>query len=145
MLSKFYIRHLYLTGFDPTWVHWYRPRIDANDLTYTFAKSEMILTELYTHRGRVTHICVSKIIIIGLDNGLSPGQRQAIIWTNVGLLLIGPLGINFSEILIEMNKFLFNKMHLKMSSAKWRLFRLVLNGLTNEASVAPLHLSRNRK
>ena len=46
-------------------------------------------------------ICVSKLTIIGPDNGLSPGQRQSIIWTNAGILLIGPLGINFSEILIE--------------------------------------------
>ena len=54
-----------------------------------------------THWGRVTHICVNKLTIIGSDNGLSPGRRQAIIWTNAGLLLIGPLGTNFSEILIE--------------------------------------------
>ena len=32
-----------------------------------------------THWGRVTHICVSKLSILGSDNGLSPGQRQAII------------------------------------------------------------------
>ena len=42
-----------------------------------------------THWIRVTHICVSKIIIIGSDNGLSPGWRQAIIWPNAGILLIG--------------------------------------------------------
>ena len=54
-----------------------------------------------THWGRVTHICVSDLTIIGSDNGLSPGRRQAIIWTNVWILLIGPLGTNFSEILIE--------------------------------------------
>ena len=56
-----------------------------------------------THWGRVTHICVSKIIIISSDNGLLPGRRQAIIWTHAEILLIGPLGINFSEILIEIN------------------------------------------
>ena len=39
---------------------------------------------LLTHWGQVTHICVSKLTIIGSDNGLSPGQRQAIIWTNDG-------------------------------------------------------------
>ena len=49
----------------------------------------------------MTHICVSKLTIIGSNNGLSPGRRQAIIWTNAGILLIGPLGTNFSEILIE--------------------------------------------
>ena len=75
-----------------------------------------------THWGRVTHICVSKLTIIGSDNGLSPGRRQAIIWTNDGFLLIGPLGTNFSEILIEINTFSFKKMHLKMSSGKWRPF-----------------------
>ena len=29
--------------------------------------------------GRVTHICVANPIIIGSDNGLSPGRRQAIV------------------------------------------------------------------
>ena len=53
------------------------------------------------HWGRVTHICVGNLTIIGPDNGLSPGRRQAIIWTNDWILLIGPLGTNFSEILIE--------------------------------------------
>ena len=72
---------------------------------------------------------LGEIIIIGSDNGLSPGRRQAIIWTNAGILLIGPLRIKFSEILIEINTFLFNKMHLKMSSAKLRLFRLGPNVL----------------
>ena len=54
-----------------------------------------------THWGWVTHICVGKLTIIGSDNGLSPGRRQAIIWTNPGILLIGPLETKFSEILIE--------------------------------------------
>ena len=56
-----------------------------------------------TYWGRVTHIhvCVSTITVIGSNNGLSPGRRQAIIWTNARILLIGPLGTNFSEILIE--------------------------------------------
>ena len=51
-----------------------------------------------THWGRVTHICVSKLTIIDSDNGLSPGRRQAIIWTNAGILLIRPSGTNFSKI-----------------------------------------------
>ena len=82
-----------------------------------------------THWGRVAHICVSKLTIIGTDNGLSPGRRQAIIWTNAGILLIGPLGTNFSEILIEILTFSFTKMRLKVSSAKWRPFCLGLNEL----------------
>ena len=83
-----------------------------------------------THWGLVTHICVAKLTIIDSDNGLSPGRRQAIIWTNAGILLIGPLGTNFNEILIGIQTFSFKKMHLKMSSAKWRLFCLGLNVLT---------------
>ena len=75
-----------------------------------------------THWGRVMHICVSKLTIIGSDNDLSPGRRQAIIWTNAGILLMWPLWINFSGILIEINTSSFKKMHLKMSSAKWRPF-----------------------
>ena len=77
---------------------------------------------LLTHWGRATQICVGKLTTIGSDNGLSPGQRQAIIWTIAGILLIWPLGTNFSEILIGIQTFLFKKMHLKMSSAKWRPF-----------------------
>ena len=84
---------------------------------------------LLTHWDRVTHICVSKLTTIGLDNGLSPGWRQAIICTNAGIMLIRTLGTNFSEILCEIHSFPFSKMHLKMSSAKWRLFGLGLNEL----------------
>ena len=62
---------------------------------------QSIWSSLLTHWGRVTHICVNKPTTIGSDNGLSPGRRQAIIRTNAGILLIGPLGTNFSEILIE--------------------------------------------
>ena len=80
-----------------------------------------------THWDRVTHICVNKLTIIGSDNGLSPGRRQAIIWTNAGISLIGPLGTNFSEILIEIETFSLKKMHLKMSSGKWRPSCLGLN------------------
>ena len=83
-----------------------------------------------THWGRATHICFSKLAIIGSDNGLSPGRRQAIIWTNAGILLIGFLGTNFNEILIGIQAFSFKKMHLKLSSAKWRPFCLGLNVLT---------------
>ena len=50
-----------------------------------------IFTYAYlTHWDRVTYICVSKLTIIGSDNGLSPGQHQVIIWTNAGILLMDP-------------------------------------------------------
>ena len=87
------------------------------------------LSHCLSHWGRVTHKCVSKLTIIGSDNGLSPNQRQAIIWTNAGILLIRPIGTNFSEILIEIHIFSFKKMHLKMSSGKGRPFCLGLNML----------------
>ena len=82
-----------------------------------------------THWGRVTHICVSNLTVIASDNGLSPGRRQAIIWTNAGMLVIGPLGTNFSEILTEIITFSFKKVYLKLSLAKWRPFCLGLNVL----------------
>ena len=82
-----------------------------------------------THWGRVTHICVSKLTIIVSDNGLSPGRRQAIIWTKAGILLIGPLGTNFSEIWIKNITFHFKKMRSKVSSGKRRPFCLGLNVL----------------
>ena len=46
-------------------------------------------------------------------------------------MLIGPLGTNFSEILIGVQTFSSKKMHLKMPSAKWRPFCLGLNVLTH--------------
>ena len=79
----------------------------------------------------MTHICVNKLTIIGSDNGFSPDRRQAIIWTNAGILLIGTLGTTFGEILIEILTFSFKKMRLKVSSAKRRPFCLGLNELIN--------------
>ena len=86
-----------------------------------------------THWGRVTHICVNKLTTIGSDNGLLPGRRQAIIWNNVGILLIGHLGTNFSENQIKILTFSFKKIRLKMSSAKWWPFCLGLNVLSMAA------------
>ena len=69
---------------------------------------------ILTHWGRVTHICVNKLTIIGWDNGLFPGR-----W---------PFGTNFIEFLIAIHTFSFQKMCLKMSSGKWRPFCLVFLG-----------------
>ena len=62
-----------------------------------------------TYWGRVTHICVSKLTTICSDNDLSPGRRQAIIWTSFKILLIGPTATNFSEILIKILTLTFKK------------------------------------
>ena len=104
---------------------------------------------MLTHWGRVTHIYVGNFIIIGSDNGFSPGRCQAIIWTNAGILLIGPLGTNFSEILIEIHIFSFKKMYLKWSSAKWRLGLDVLQWIAfamfNAIRVSNLSLLKKRQ
>ena len=68
--------------------------------------------QVLAHWGRVMHIRVGNLTIIGSDNGLAPGRRQAIIWTSAVILLIVPLGTNFSEISIEIIKFPFKKMRL---------------------------------
>ena len=66
---------------------------------------------LLTHWGRVTHIYVGKLAIIGSDYGLSPCPRQAIVWNNDGILLTGPLGTDLlncdrnSSIFIYKNAF----------------------------------------
>ena len=84
-----------------------------------FCKYSLVLT----HWGQVTHICISKLTSIGSNNGLAPGRH----WTSAGILFIHTLGTNFSEILSEIHTFSFNKIHLKMSSGKWRSFCLSLN------------------
>ena len=83
---KFWDISLKLEQTRSTWTH------------YPLGNSPIVLT----HWGRVTRICIGKLTDIRSDNGLSPDRRQAIIWTNAGIFLIGPLGTNFCEILIEM-------------------------------------------
>ena len=96
--------------------------------TVVVPKYEMPWRSL-THWDRVTHICVAYLTIIASDNGLSPSRRQAFISTSAGILLIGSLGTNFNEILIEIHIFSINKINLKMSSGKCRPFCLGLNEL----------------
>ena len=51
----------------------------------------MLIEVLFKHWGRVTHICVGDLTIIDSENGFSLDRRQAIFWTNAGILLTGPL------------------------------------------------------
>ena len=95
---------------------------------HTEANSSRDTIWTLTHWGRVTHICVSKLTIIGSHNGLSPDRRHAIIWTKAGIL---SSGTNFGEILIEIDVFSFQKMHLKMSSVICRPFCPGRNVLIN--------------
>ena len=85
---------------------------------------------ILTHSSRVTQICVSKLTTI------LPVWRQWIIWTNAVILSIGSPATNFNEILIEIHTFSFEKIHLKMSSEKWRPFCLGLNVLR----YGPMHV-----
>ena len=78
------------------------------------AAGRVVLLQLLTHWGRVTHICVSKLTWPAPSHYLN--QWWIIVnWT---------LGTNFSEILIEILIFSFKKMRLKVSSAKRRPFCL---------------------
>ena len=101
------------------------------------AVSVLTANDMLSQWGRVTHICVGNLTIIGSDNGLSPGRHQVITWTSVGILLIGPLGTNFSEMLVEIHTFSFKKIHLKMLFGKWQPFCLGLNVLTLELQMVP--------
>ena len=67
----------WLTGIFQTWhlIGWQH--------SYQSIKSH-VRKSLFIHWGRATHMCV----IIGSDIGLSPDRRQAIIWSNAGILLI---------------------------------------------------------
>ena len=79
-----------------------------------FGCYEVMYLWVLTHWGRVTRICIGNLTLIGSDNGLSPDRRQAIIWTNARILLIGPLGTNFSENWIEILTYSFKKMRLNV-------------------------------
>ena len=79
---------------------WYRHRnVNHNHVSSVDLQPWKKIKRPLTHWGRVMHICIGSLTIIDSDNGLSPGQCQAIIWTNAGILLVGFLGTNFIEIL----------------------------------------------
>ena len=71
-----------------------------------------------------------RLTIVGSDNGLSPGRRQVIFWTNAWILLIEPLGTNFSAILIEILTFSFKKMHILRNGGHFVLASMCWNILT---------------
>ena len=71
-----------------------------------------------THWGRVTHICVGNLTIIGSDNGLSPSHYLNQCWNIVNWTLRNKLQWNSNR----NSKFSFKKTHLKMSPGKWRPF-----------------------
>ena len=93
------------------------------------------LSFVLTHWGQVTHICVSKLTIIGSNDGLSPSLRKTIIWTSAGILLIWIAGTNLSEILIDIHISSFKIMRLKISSVIYRSFCLGLNVLSHRRAI----------
>ena len=64
------------------------------------------------------HLYMIKKIYSPFYQTYTPVRRQAITWTYAGLLSIGLLGTNFSEIWIWILSFSFKKMHSKLSSVK---------------------------
>ena len=58
--------------------------------------------------------------MFGSDNGLAPGRRQAIIWSNAGILVIGPLWTNFSEMLIEY-MYIFIYIYIYIRKSIWKV------------------------
>ena len=92
--------------------------------TLTQSFSHYRITPSITHSSSLW--CLSNRVLVFVfaysDNGLDLSRHQAIIWTSVEILLISPLGTNFSETLIERRISSFNaqgiQMHSKMSSAK---------------------------
>ena len=76
-----------------------------------------------THWERVIHLRVVNLTIIGTDNGLLPDQHQAITWTNAEILLIGPLGTNFSEVLIKIHIH-FHSRKCMMASSHGSIFQV---------------------
>ena len=83
-----------------------------------------------TSNGDSTVYALVNWVSTGSGNGLSPVRRQAITWTNGGLLSVGLLGTNFSEIRIR-NFIIFihenacevavchNCGHFKLSKGGW--------------------------
>ena len=88
-----------------------------------FFSAKNVLNYHLTDWERVTYICFSKLGHHCMRyNGLSLVWCQTIILTNVWLSSIGPLRRYFTEIVIEIQTFSFNKMPLRIWSAKWRSF-----------------------
>ena len=96
----------------------------------------LIITHMLTY-GKVDQA------LIPSDTGVWPDRRQAISRTNVGILAIGPLRVNSSDILMKIQLFSFKKTKFKSSSAKCRPFCLGFkcdNGLGNSKPL-PWHIT----
>ena len=126
MAASYYLTQCWVIISETLW-HWTERNLTRNvqDI-YPWYKFQNYKS---THWDQVTHICVSKLAIIGSDNGFLLRWCQANIWTNAWILVIWPLRTNFIENLLGIQRFLVKKMHLKMLSVMWRSFCLGLNVL----------------
>ena len=100
------------------WYNW--PLVECTPLPIFFRVTSLALGQLYNSLRPSDAYMHQQTNRIGSDNGLSPGRRHAIIWTNAGILLIGPFWTNFSQILIAIHTFSLKKLHFKMSSGECR-------------------------
>ena len=60
--------------------------VTEDPITLIWHRCNNIEVCYWTHWGWVKHIYVTKLTIIGSNNGLSPVRCRTIIWTNVGIL-----------------------------------------------------------
>ena len=93
-----------------------------------------------TYWGRATHICVGNLTTIGPDNGLSPGWRQAINWTNAGIYhwtLRNKIQWNFNPPAPFFLSFKNMRLKVSKSTVKLRLFCLGINVLKGRDSHLP--------
>ena len=104
-------------------VPWGNKSLKEPKLTQIYITITLLSHNELNYWGQVTHICISKLTIIGYANVLSPGHHQAIIWINTGILLIRASGTNLNEILNKIHTFSFKKMHVKRS-VQWLQFCL---------------------
>ena len=98
-------------------------------------------TDISTHWGQVTHICVSQLghqwFIWCLIASPAPCHYMNQCWFNVSWTT----GNNFQWISNQIQQFPFKKMRLKMSSGKCWSFCLNLNVLTIRTALAGLALN----
>ena len=107
-------------------------------LTYT---GGCVSVAFLTHWGRVKHIC-APVIIIGSDNGFSPGRCQVIIQINAGTLLIWNIYICMCIYIFQGKIYLKT---LKISSAKWQMATICRPGGTVVCRYGNLQCDQRRQ
>ena len=82
-------RVIYKHKINPKYVYIWLEIFSITYLSVKLVKMDIVHEQILNSlRPNDAYICVGKLTIIGLNNGLSPGRRQAIIRTNTGIWLI---------------------------------------------------------